>query len=155
MGRVNFRVSIVSMLALLVLSVSASLPVSGQESAEQNKPTAHALRSKEKTYDWTKVADGLWEAHISHFKKDAAEKNKPEFAVLRLSSEKYEDFQKNRKEFLNKHQIFGAKVKKQELFTPPPEQAVDPEPGQYYVVVAHWPGSTAAVTVYAGGSEPK
>jgi hypothetical protein len=155
MGRVHFRVSIVNMLALLALSMSASLPVSGQESAEQNKPPAHEVRSSEKTYSWTKVADGLWEAHISRFRKDPDEKNKPEFAVLRLSSEKYEDFQKDRKEFLNKHKIFGANVKKQALFTPPPEQAVDPEPEEYYVIVAHWPGSTAAVTVYAGGSEPK
>lgn len=154
MGRVYFRVVSVTSLALLLMSMGVTRSVA-QESTEQKKSVRHELLPKERTYNWKKVDEGIWEAHVSRFPHDEKEKNKPEFAILRLSSEKYTEFQKDRKEFLNKHKIFEAKVKKQTLFTEPPPQEEDPPPDQYYVVVPHWPGSTAAVTTYAGGSQPK
>ena len=155
MGRVYFRVVSVAGLALLLMSMGASRPVLAQESAKQEKPAAHGTPSQDRTYTWRKKAEGVWEAHVSRFPDDTNEKNKPEFAVLRLSADRYQEFLKDRLAFLNKYKIFSAEVKKQSLFTEPPPQAEDPPPEQYYVVVPHWPASTAAATTYAGGSEPK
>jgi hypothetical protein len=155
MGRITFRLARVASVTLLLMAFGTAVRGFAQEAEQEKKPATHELSEKEKTYTWKKVADGIWEAHIARFPHDRKEKDKPEFAVLRLSAEKYKEFQKDRKEFLNKYGILKAKVKKQELFTPPPPQEEDPDPDVYYLVLSHWPGSAVAAVTYSGGGQPK
>lgn len=154
MGRFKYGVISVTFLSLLLWS----MPLLAQENAkagDEQKPASHKISSKAKTYDWKKIDEGIWEAHISRFPHDKNEKEKPEFAILRLSSQRYQEFQKERKEFLIKHKIFEADVKRESGYREPPPQAQDPDPTEYYVMIPHWPGSTYFATTYSGGGEPK
>lgn len=154
MGRFKYGVISVTFLALL----AGSIPLLAQENtkaSDEQKRAGHKMTDKEKTYSWKRIDEGIWEAHVSRFPHDKDEKDKPEFAILRLSSPRYQDFQKNHGDFLIKHKIFEADVKREAGFTAPPPQTEDPAPTQYYVVIAHWPESTYFVTTYAGGGQPK
>lgn len=101
---------------------------------------------------WKKVAEGIWEAEVPRFPHDKKEKAKPEFAILRLSDARYEEFKKNRKDFLNDYKIFRKKVRTQESCT----EAKTPggKVNHWYIVFRHYPTSAAFCHVYPGGSEP-
>jgi hypothetical protein len=101
------------------------------------------------------VDEGIWEAHVSRFPSAKKGKKEPEFAILRLSADRYKEFQKDAVGFVNKHGVFGVPANRPSVMTPPPPQVEDPQPDVYYVIVPHWPGSTIAATAYAGGSAPK
>jgi hypothetical protein len=150
MGR--FKNEIVSVIWLALLA--ASLPVGAQEAAQEKKPAPPPMTTKA-TKIWEKLANGVWEAKVPRFPYDKKEEYKPEFAVIRLSPERYEEFKKDRKEFVNKHKIFDKEVKKQELFSETTPKKEDPDDSYWYLVVAHWPSSTAAITSYPGWTEPK
>ena len=105
---------------------------------------------------WKKVADGIWEAEVQGFAEDRKEHVKPEFAVLRLSEAQYDAFAKDRVGFLNQHKIFARPVNKQEVCSAAkPQQEKPEEAGFWYLVLAHWPSSTAACQAYPGWSEPQ
>ena len=151
MGRVKCEIASVICLALLAVSV----PVRAQEAAQEKKPAPAPMTTKA-TKIWEKVADGVWEAKVPRFPYDKKEEYKPEFAVIRLSPERYEEFKKDRKEFVNKHKIFGkVEVKKQDLFYETTPKKEDPDDSYWYLVVVHWPSSTAAITSYPGWTDPK
>jgi len=149
MGRVKSEIVSVICLSLLAMSV----PVGAQEAAQEKKPApvttsvSHGI--------WKKVADGVWKAKVPRFPDDKKEEFKPEFAVLRLTTARYEEFKKDRKEFLNKYKIFEKDVKKQELFYEATPKKEDPEGSYWYSTVLHWPNSTAAITAYPGWTDPK
>ena len=150
MGRVKSE--IVSVIWLLLLAVS--MPVGAQEAAQEKKPAPVPMTTKA-TKIWEKLANGVWEAKVPRFPYDKKEEYKPEFAVIRLSPERYEEFKKDRKEFVNKYKIFDKEVKKQDLFYEAKPKQEDPDDSYWYLVVAHWPSSTAAITSYPGWTEPK
>ena len=150
MGRVKSEIVCVIWLALLAVSV----PVGAQEAAQEKKPAPAPMTSKT-TKIWQRVANGVWEAKVPRFPYDKKEEYKPEFAVIRLSPERYEEFKKDRKEFVNKYKIFDKEVKKQDLFYEAKPKQEDPDDSYWYLVVAHWPSSTAAITSYPGWTEPK
>jgi hypothetical protein len=150
MGRVKRAVMIGIGLALLGVCV----PVHAQEAAQEKKPASAPAKTKA-TKIWQRVADGVWEAKIPSFPYDKKEEYKPEFAVIRLTPERYEEFKKDRKEFVNKHKIFDKEVKKQDLFSETTPKKEDPDDSYWYLVVVHWPSSTAAITSYPGWTEPK
>jgi hypothetical protein len=105
---------------------------------------------------WKKVADGIWEAEVPRFPEDKKEQVKPEFAVLRLSEAQYGEFEKDRVGFLNRHKIFARPVNKQEVCSAAKPQKEKPEDaGFWYLVLTHWPSSTAACQAYPGWSEPE
>jgi len=135
---------------LCVALLAVSLPVLAQESAQQTSasPTTTA------TAKWEKVADGIWAVKIPRFPEDKKEDVKPEFAVLRLSEARYDEFQKNHVEFLNKHKIFSKAVNKQEVCSAAKPQKEKSEVQFWYTMFAHWPNSTAACQAYPGWSEP-
>ena len=97
MGRVKSEIVSVICLSLLAVSV----PVGAQEAAQEKKPApvttsiSHGI--------WKKVADGVWKAKVPKFPDDKNEEFKPEFAVIRLTPARYEEFKKDRKVFVNKH----------------------------------------------------
>ena len=150
MGRV--KRAIVSVISLALLAVS--VPVRAQEAAQEKKPAPASMTTKA-TKIWVKVADGVWEAKVPRFPYDKKEEYKPEFAVLRLTPEKYEEFKKDRKEFVNKHKVFDVDIKKQDLFSETTPKKEDPDNSYWYLVVVHWPSSTTAITSYPGWTEPK
>jgi hypothetical protein len=80
--------------------------------------------------------------------------NEPEFAILRLSAEQYKDFQKDPKEFLNKHETFDKPVRKATTFSEAKPET-DPPGDAWYVMVAHWPGSTASGKAFPASSPPE
>lgn len=149
MGRIKFAVLSVTCLALLGLS----LPVIAQESAQQERPAPSASTSQAKHGIWVQKADGIWEAKVPRFSDDH-EPSKPEFAVLRLSSNAYAEFQKDHVAFLNKYKVFNHKVNKLAMYSEAKPKEADPPESYYYVTLAHWPTSTAAAQVYEGWSEP-
>jgi hypothetical protein len=101
------------------------------------------------------LADGIWEAKIPRF-VDEDEGDKPEFGVVRLTAATYAEFQKEPKEFLNEHTVFAKKVKVVLAGCPAAKpKTEDPKAEYWYLVLAHWPGSTAACRAYAGWSPPK
>jgi hypothetical protein len=151
MGRVKSEIVSVICLALLAVSV----PLRAQEAAQEKKPAPAPITTKA-AKTWEKLANGVWEAKVPRFPYDKKEEYKPEFAVIRLSPERYEEFKKDRKEFVNKHKIFGkVEVKKQDLFYEATPKQEDPEDSYWYLVVVHWPSSTAAISSYPGWTEPK
>ena len=150
MGRVKSEIVSVIWLALLAVS----MPVGAQEAAQEKKPASAPMTTKA-TRIWKKVADGVWKAQIPRFPDDKKEEYKPEFAVIRLTPERYEVFKKDRKEFVNKHKIFGKEVKKQDLFYEATPKKEDPDDSYWYLVIVHWPSSTAAISSYPGWTEPK
>lgn len=150
MGRVKCEIASVICLALLAVS----LAVRAQEAAQEKKPAPPPMTTKT-TKIWEKVADGVWEAKVPRFPYDKKEEYKQEFAVIRLTPERYEEFKKDRKEFVNKHKVFDKEVKKQDLFYETTPKKEDPDNSYYYLVVVHWPSSTAAITSYPGWTEPK
>ena len=151
MGRVKCEIASVICLALLVVRV----PVRAQEAAQEKKPAPVPITTKA-AKTWEKLANGVWEAKIPRFPYDKKEEYKPEFAVIRLTPERYEEFKKDRKAFVNKHKIFGkVEVKKQDLFYEATPKKDDPEDSYWYLVVVHWPSSTAAIASYPGWTEPK
>lgn len=150
MGRVKRAIVGVISLALLAVSV----PVRAQEAAQEKKPAPAPMTTKASRI-WKKVADGVWKAQVPRFPYDKEEEYKPEFAVIRLTSEKYEEFKKDRKEFVNKHKVFDKEVKKQDLFSETTPKKEDPDNSYWYLVVVHWPSSTAAIASYPGWTEPK
>jgi hypothetical protein len=150
MGRVKSEIVSVICLALLAVSV----PLRAQETAQEKKPAPAPITTKA-AKTWEKLANGVWEAKVPRFPYDKKEEYKPEFAVIRLSPERYEEFKKDRKEFVNKHKIFDKEVKKQDLFYEATPKQEDPEDSYWYLVVVHWPSSTAAISSYPGWTEPK
>jgi hypothetical protein len=148
MGRLKSAILSVTCLALLGLS----LPVIAQESTQQEKP-ASLTTTKTKHGIWKQVADGIWEAYIPKFSDDD-EKTKPEFAVLRLTSTTFAEFQKDKVAFLNKYKVFNVNVNKLALYSEAKPKNEDPPNSYNYVTLAHWPSSTAAAQVYQGWSEP-
>jgi hypothetical protein len=150
MGRVKSEIVSVIWLALLAVSV----PMGAQEAAQEKKPAPAPMTTKA-TKIWEKLANGVSEAKVPRFPYDKKEEYKPEFAVIRLSPERYEEFKKDRKEFVNKHKIFDKEVKKQDLFYEATPKQEDPEDSYWYLVVVHWPSSTAAISSYPGWTEPK
>jgi hypothetical protein len=105
---------------------------------------------------WKKVADGIWAVKVPKFPVDKKERVKPEFAVLRLSETRYDEFQRQRVDFLNKYKIFSRPVNKQEACSAAKPQKEKTEAAVYwYLIVTHWPSSTAACQAYAGWSEPE
>ena len=149
MGRLKSAVLSVTCLALLGLS----LPLIAQESTQQPKPDSSTTTSQTSQGIWKQVADGIWEAYIPPF-SDPNEKTKPEFAVLRLTSTAFSEFQKDKVAFLNKYKVFGKDVNKLALYSEAKPKNEDPPNSYNYVTLAHWPTSTAAAQVYQGWSEP-
>ena len=135
----------IAFLALLALGI----PVVAQDSAPQQN-----ANSKDTSGPWQKVADGVWKASISRFPSEKGEPQGPEFAVLRLSVSRYEEFKKNSTDFLNYQKTFSKDVKKVVFFheAAPPTPA--PTDAYWYVIVSHWPPSSAAAVAYSEWSEP-
>jgi hypothetical protein len=144
-GRIKIELASAAGLALLVISIVISTPGFAQEAAQ--KPAASA----KEIHIWSKVVDGIWVAKVPRFSDK--EELKPEFAVFRLSAARYEEFEKNPKDFLNDHKTFSRPVNKVETCQTPLKP--DPKVDYWYVVVPHWPGSTALCQAYPGGTEPK
>lgn len=149
MGRINFRVGMVSTLALLVVALSFGL--FAQEAAEKQEQESKT-KKPEPTYDWKKGAEGVWKAHITQFPGDGGEKSKPEFSVLRVTAEEYKEFRHHRREFLNHHQVFSKDVNKQATCPIASGVPVNPTGAGYYLVILHWPNSTALCTAYPIGN---
>ena len=105
---------------------------------------------------WKKLADGIWAVKVPKFPQDKKERVKPEFAVLRLGEARYDEFQKDRRGFLNKYKVFSRPVNKQEVCSAARPQKEKPEEsGYWYLILTHWPSSTAACQAYPGWSEPE
>ena len=72
------------------------------------------------------------------------EREGPEFAILDLSEEKYENFKETPKEFVNKYKIFSQPVRELKACcsseTTEKKEKASKDP---YVVVSLWPGSKA------------
>jgi hypothetical protein len=149
MGRSKVAMLSVTCLALLGLS----LLVIAQESAQQDKAAPSTTTEKSKHTIWKPVADGIWKAYIPRF-SDKEEPSKPEFAVLRLTSSTFAEFQKDHERFLNKNKIFHKDVNKVVQYSEAKPKKEDPPESYYYVMLAHWPGSSVAAVVYQGWSEP-
>src|SRR5581483_2776640 len=149
MGR--FKAVILSVTSLALLGLS--LPVIAQESAPQRKAAPSTATTKTRHGIWKELADGIWEAYVPKFSGDE-EPSKPEFAVLRLSSTAFAEFQKDKVAFLNKYKVFSHKVKKLVLYSEAKPKDADPPDSHYYVTLSHWPTSTAAAEAYPGWSEP-
>lgn len=148
----------VTCMALLSATLAVSFRMLAQESAQpgdqrKNLPTKETDSNK-KTYDWRKVADGIWEAHISPFPHSENAKWEPEFAVVRLTAVRYAEFEKNRIDFLNDHHIFGKKIKTQES-CPVTSEVQQATAGERFLVLVHWPDSMAACQAYTSRGEPK
>ena len=119
---------------------------------EQQVERAHA--EIEKHVIWDRVATGIWETYVSRFPSDKDEEVKPEFAVLRLSAERYEEFQRDRKEFFNRYRIFDKDIRKQEVFSAAKPQNQEVNLPYWYLLAIHWPSSTLACHAYAEWGEP-
>lgn len=153
MGRFNSGMVSVTFLTLLTITTTTL----AQESAQKQKPapaTSAAQGTKAKHSIWTEKAEGIWEAMIPRFVGDDEGDIKPEFAVVRLTAAKYAEFQKEPKEFLNENKVFVHKVKVLDSCTAAKPKTEEAKTEYWYLVVAHWPGSTAACRAYAGWSEP-
>lgn len=136
-------------LALLV----ARLPVFAQDAQPAAAPTTAATTQ---AGAWGEVADGIWAVKVPRFPEDKKEKVKPEFAVLRLSEARYDEFQKEHVGFLNKYKIFSRPVNKQEVGSAAkPQKEKAEEAAYWYLICAHWPTSTVACQAYPGWSEPE
>jgi hypothetical protein len=150
MGRIQAGIAKVIGFALVVLSV----PAFAQQSAQEQKPAAPNALSKPGTGPWKEVAEGIWKVHISRFPNAPGQPKNPEFAVVRLTAERYEEFKKNRKDFLNDHKIFARKVNKQELCGAATPQTQATGEAYWYILLPHWPASSVACQAYAEWSEP-
>ena len=128
-------------LALLALGI----PVLAQQSASEQKPAT----ASDTSGPWQPVGDGIWKASISRFQEQA-----PEFAVLRLSAGRYKEFKKNPKDFLNDQKTFGKPVKKVVSFRESAPQTQAPTDAYWYVIVSHWPPSSAACVAYSEWGAP-
>jgi len=124
------------------LAQEASQHKSGQMGQEE-KP--EQKMHKAKVGGWIHLADGLDVVRIKRLEREG-----PEFAILDLSEEKYEDFKETPKEFVNKYKIFSQPVRELKACcssetTEKKEKASDKDP---YVVVSHWPGSKATYATF-------
>ncbi len=169
MGPINAGFMRVTCLALLAMSMIAYAQESAQK--QNTAPAKTEMATKVKRAVWNKVGDGVWEAKVPRFSNDDEGKYKPEFAIVRLTAEKYEEFQKSKKEdFLNKYTIFTYPVKKLSSCAASKPKKDEPKKAKemkgstggdeggepyWYLAIAHWPGSTAACRAYSGWSEPK
>ena len=157
MGRINVGTMSVTFVALLVMT----MPTFAQENEhnehkEKSTPkTCYAMGTKEKGSIWAKCADGVWEAHIPRFVDEEEGKEKPEFAAVRLTAARYAEFQKGTKDFLNDNKIFSKNVNRLESCPATKPKEDDPQNAYWYLMVAHWPGSTALCYANPGWSEPK
>ena len=120
--------------------------------APQQKPASKYAKAAH--HNRKPVADGVWEAYIPTF-DDKDEEVKPEFAVIRLTAAKYQEFEQGGKAFLNDNKVFSKKINQLEPCPSLTPQAQPPKVTYYYLVVPHWPGSTAFCTAYTGWSPPK
>lgn len=148
MGRFTEILS-VTFLALLGLS----LTLVAQEATQQSN-AAPATTTRSKHGIWKQLSDGVWEAKVPRYSSDATENGNPEFAVLRLTDDTYAEFQKDHVAFLNKYHVFRKAVRKQDEC--PEAKAKDEKKAGafYYLMVPHWPTSTARCQAYPGWSEP-
>lgn len=101
----------------------------------------------EKCGIWDQLAPGVWEAYISRFASEKDEELKPEFAVLRLSTERYDEFRKDRKGFFNRYRVFEKDLREQELFAAEPQQS-EGKLQYWYLLAIHWPGSSGGCHAY-------
>jgi len=150
MGRIKVVLLGIAYLGLLV----SITPVTAQESANEQKSPAKSTATTKQINPWNKVADGIWKVSISGFPYSKEEESNPEFALLRLSSARYVEFQKNAKDFVNDHKVFKHKVNKLAPCKAPKQKSSKDEPAFWYVIIPHWPSSTAICHPYAGGDEP-
>jgi hypothetical protein len=151
MGRINAGILSVTVVALLALT----MPTLAQENEHKEKPASTSSAAMAKHSIWKEKGDGVWEAYIPRFADDEEGKEKPEFAAVRLTADRYAEFQKGSRDFLNDHKIFSHNVKVLESCTATKPKKEDPKSAYWYLIVAHWPGSTAACQAYPGWSEPK
>lgn len=151
MGRLKSAVLGVTSVTLLGIA----LPTLAQEAAQQSNPAPSTTSKTMSRGPWKKVADGVWKAHIARFYDKKEGKEKPEFAVIRLTAANYAEFQKDHKKFLNDHKIFERDVNKQDTCTATEPQQQKTEDAYWYLVVSHWPGSSALCVAYPGWSEPQ
>lgn len=141
-------------LRVICLALVLNIPALAQEAAATQKPAASKTSSRYNYGPWKKVAEGIWKANISRFPNASGQPKNPEFAVVRLSSARYDEFQQNRKGFLNDHKIFSKDVNKQDSCSAANPQTQPKGDAYYYILVPHWPGSSAACAAYAEWSEP-
>jgi len=139
----------IGILCVAILALAAGIPVLAQESAPQQE----SATPKDTSGPWKKVADGIWKANISAF--PGAKEPGPEFAVLRLSAERYDQFKKEPTNFLNNPQTFHAKVKQVVFFEEAAPKTRATGDDFWYVVTSHWPPSSAASVAYAEWSAPE
>ncbi|HEY1271781.1 MAG TPA: hypothetical protein VGF08_07335 [Terriglobales bacterium] len=114
------------------------------------KPMLDAGSSSKDIKIWVDKGDGVQIAQIPRFIKDA---NEPEFAILRLSVDKYKEFQKDPLAFLNHIPTFSQPIKKANKCSDceysPKSDSKDPS-DPYFIVIGHWPGSKAIYQIYPG-----
>lgn len=154
MGRINAGIMSVTFVALLAIT----MPTLAQENEHKEKAAStpcYEAATKEKGGVWAKCADGVWEAHIPRFVDEEEGKDKPEFAAVRLTAARYAEFQKGFKGFLNHHNIFLHDVKVLKSCPAAKPNKEEPQTAYWYLMVAHWPGSTALCYANPGWVEPK
>ena len=112
-----------------------SLPVLAQESTPKSEQ--HKTAAKKPAPPWKLIKK------VPRIDKEA------EFAIVRMNDAEYKKFQQSPKDWIDDHHIFSAKVKRMK---PPamvaPEKDPPPEETYWYVILAHWPGSTCSYITY-------
>jgi hypothetical protein len=125
-----------------LLSMLVSMPVVGQTSAP--KSDEHKATARKPLPPPWKIVKGLKIAKVP-----PATDQEPEFAIMRLSANEYKEFKENPKEFVNKHHLFSHDVKVLDSCPEAqPPKGDPPTDGSYYIMMPHWPGSTAMCTAY-------
>ena len=140
--------TIITAIVACVLSLVVPEVALAQEST---KGSAHAgPDTSDKLKPWVRIDDGVRVTRVPR-----PNEKDPEFAILQLSEAKYDQFQKDPREFVNKYRIFKKQVnsllKFGEEASPKPPQGADPD---QYVIIAHWPTSNALYTTATGGTGP-
>ncbi|HKN34987.1 MAG TPA: hypothetical protein VJX16_17230 [Terriglobales bacterium] len=132
----------------VLLSLLIGIPVRAQEGTP--KSDQHKMSAKKRIPRPWRTKDGFQIANVPRISED----KETEFAIVRLSDAEYKKFQENPKDWVNDHHIFKAKVREMKaLGTAKSEKDPPPDETYWYVVIGHWPGSTAVYTTYSA-TEP-